>query len=53
MVFELKEGYLDPQSDLLENLSETMEEASQEALLRKFQECREAVRQTYLRIMQI
>jgi len=53
VIFELKESYLDPQSDLLENLSETMGEASQESLLAKFRTYREEVRQVYLRIMQV
>lgn len=53
VLFELKEGYLDPKSDLLENLSETMGEASQASLLEKFRAYREEVRQVYLRIMQI
>lgn len=52
VIFELKSGYLDPQSELLENLSETMGEPSQAALLEKFQDFRKEVRQTYLRIMQ-
>ncbi len=53
VLFELKEGYLDPKSDLLENLAETMGESSQDLLLKKFEDYRKRVRQTYLRIMQI
>ncbi len=53
VLFDLKGGYLDPQSDLLENLSETMGEASQDTLLVKFKSFREETRHTYLRIMQI
>ncbi len=51
--FDLKGGYLDPTSDLLENLSETMGEASQEVLLEKFRMHRQKVRQVYLRVMQV
>ncbi|MFO1520052.1 MAG: hypothetical protein U1F57_10380 [bacterium] len=52
-VFDLKEGYLDPQSHLLENLSEVMGEASGEALLDKIHRIRNDVRRTYLRILKI
>jgi glutamate-ammonia-ligase adenylyltransferase len=52
VMFDLKEGYLDPESHLLENLAEAMGEHSQQALLDKFQGIRNDVRKTYLRILQ-
>lgn len=53
VLFDLKSGYVDPESELLENLSDTMGESSQASLLKKLEETRNEVRQTYLRIMQI
>lgn len=51
VAFDLKGGYLDPKSDLLENLADTMGEPSQQSLLKKFEDFRGEVRQTYLRIL--
>ncbi len=50
--FDLKEGYIDPQSAWLDNLAETMGEASGLVLLNKFNETRQQVRRVYLRILQ-
>jgi glutamate-ammonia-ligase adenylyltransferase len=51
-LFDLKAGYIDPQSSLLENLSESIGELSQRALLDKFKQIRHDVRKVYLRILQ-
>lgn len=51
--FDLKGGYLDPKSEFIENLAETMGEASQDSLLEKFHHYRNETRQVYLRILQI
>src|SRR4030095_10858435 len=45
--FDLKEGYLDPESHLLENLSDAMGLASGHALLEKFNRTRQDVRRSY------
>lgn len=52
VVFELKGSYIDPQSDLLENIAESVGESSQASLLEKLNVYRREVRQVYLRIMQ-
>jgi len=51
--FDLREGYLDPESHLLDNLSEVMGEPSPQALLDKFKRIRHDVRRVYLRILQV
>jgi glutamate-ammonia-ligase adenylyltransferase len=51
--FDLREGYLDPESHLLDNLSEVMGEPSAQALLDKFMQIRHDVRRVYLRILRI
>lgn len=51
--FDLRSGYLDPQSPLLENLSEVMEETSEQDLIEKFQEVRKKTREVYLKALKI
>ena len=51
--FELKEGYLDPESHLLENIAESMGEFSAQSLIEHFDQTRHDVRKTYLRILKI
>jgi len=51
--FDLREGYIDPESHLLENLAELMGEISQASLLEHFQKTREDVRRIYLAILKI
>lgn len=51
--FDLRNGYLDPESPLLENLAEVMGESSEEYLIEKFQEVRKKTREVYLRVLKI
>jgi len=51
--FDLREGYIDPESHILENLAEVMGENSQSSLLDHFQNTREAVRRIYLKILKV
>ncbi len=53
LLFGLKDGYIDPESHLLENLAEKMGEKSADDFLEYFHQLRHDVREVYLRILQI
>ncbi|MBF0491764.1 MAG: hypothetical protein HQM15_03190 [Deltaproteobacteria bacterium] len=51
--FDLRQGYLDPQTPLLENIAEVMGYQNGKLLMNEFTGYRKKVRQTYLRILQV
>ncbi|MCE9625062.1 MAG: bifunctional [glutamate--ammonia ligase]-adenylyl-L-tyrosine phosphorylase/[glutamate--ammonia-ligase] adenylyltransferase, partial [Deltaproteobacteria bacterium] len=51
--YDFKEGYLDPNHDVLSDLAARMTFASREELLEAFSECRRKVREIYLKTLKI
>ncbi len=53
LFFDLKQGYLDPQTLMLENIAEVMDFETGQEMLDVFLNHRKTVRQIYLRILQV